>query len=115
MVPHSDPVLTVSNPDSAPVSVASGMVPALVIVTHSPDPDSVSVSPLELLDDIGQGDVICTQPQSMSASQADVVTTRVGRHVRPPQRLIFEMSTQKVEDVSPSDPILNFLMRMFAV
>lgn len=59
-VSRPDPVWAVSTPDSAPVSVAPGMAPVLVIVAHLPDPYSVSVSHLELSDDVDQGDV-CTQ------------------------------------------------------
>lgn len=71
------------------------------------------MSHLELSDDVDQGDVVCTQPQSMGASQTNAVTTRVGRHVKPPNRLICEISTQKVEDVSPSGSVMNLFKCMF--
>lgn len=102
----------VPNLDSAPVSVASGMAPTSVNVAHAPGPDSVSVSHSELPDDVDQVHVVCTQPRRRNASQADVVTTRVGRHVRPPRRLI-EVSALRVEDASPAGPFLNLLKRMF--
>lgn len=57
-VSRPDPVWAVSTPDSAPVRVAPGMAPALVIVAHLPDPYSVSVSHVELSDDVDQGDVV---------------------------------------------------------
>lgn len=90
-VSRPDPVWAVSTPDSAPVRVAPGMAPELVIVAHLPD---------------------CL-PQSMGASQTNAVATRVGRHVKPPNRVICEMSTQKVEDVSPSGSVMNLFKCMF--
>lgn len=63
VVSRPDSVLAVSTSDSAPVIVTQGLAPTLVIVTHSSNPDPVSVSLLDISDDNDQGDVVCTQPQ----------------------------------------------------
>nr|XP_021332419.1 uncharacterized protein LOC110439844 [Danio rerio] len=55
-------------------------------VVNNPVPDTVSP-------------VICTQPEHI---QTDMIRTRAGRTVKPPQRLICEMNNQFVLDSSPS-------------
>lgn len=82
VVPNPDTVLSDIIPDSATVSVAPGLVSAPLAAAQSPDPGPQ------------QGNIVCRQPQSVVTCQPGRATTRVGRHVRPPRRLICE--TQRV-------------------
>ena len=107
-------------PDPVSVSVAHSPDPVSVIVAHSPDsvlvsaahsPDSVPASVAHLpvpgmshltpTEDVDENTAICSQPHSLHACPGGAVTTRYGRHVRPPKKLIHEMSTQRVEHTVP--------------
>ena len=105
------PVGVVHSPDAASVSVA-----------HSSDPVSAGVSHLSVSDlshstfieDVDENIAICLQPCSVHAGQGGAVTTKYGRHVRPPKKLINEMSTQRVEHTFPgSSPVYAFFHGLF--
>uniref|UniRef100_A0A3Q1FAW3 Gypsy retrotransposon integrase-like protein 1 n=1 Tax=Acanthochromis polyacanthus TaxID=80966 RepID=A0A3Q1FAW3_9TELE len=87
-------------PEAEPSSVAhlSGADP--IPVAHLPEPASVSLPTLAPADNV-ENVVICTQPPSVQAGFGGTVTTRLGRHVRPPRRLISEMSAQRVREAIP--------------
>ena len=72
------------------------------------------VSHLTLVEDVNENIAIRSQPCSVHAGQGGVVTTKYGRHVNPPKRLIHEMSTQKVEHTFPgSSPVYAFFHGLF--
>uniref|UniRef100_A0A8C5H551 Gypsy retrotransposon integrase-like protein 1 n=1 Tax=Gouania willdenowi TaxID=441366 RepID=A0A8C5H551_GOUWI len=125
--PDPDPSLVVLALDSdqvkttLPSGLAAGnTTPDLalgpVLVPSVPALDSVRVCPLPSRVDVDEDAVVCAQPQVLGTVRTDAVTTRFGRHVRPPNRLIVEMSTQTVGDVvSVSGPFVSFLKGIFGV
>jgi hypothetical protein len=72
------------------------------------------VSHLAFREEVEENTAICLQPCSVHAGQGGPVTSKYGRHVRPPKKLIHEMSTQKVEHISPvSSPVYAFFHGLF--
>ncbi|XP_034070772.1 uncharacterized protein LOC117545187 [Gymnodraco acuticeps] len=106
-VPASDAHSSDSDPDSVtlptdpdPDSVTLPPDPDPVSAADLTDPDSVGVSRLTFTEVVDETNAICTQPHSVHAGCGGSVTTRCGRHVKPPKKLIYEMAAQKVEDTS---------------
>ena len=83
--PDKVPVSVVHSPDTAPVSVANPPDPVSASTSHLSVSD---VSHLTLIEDVDESITICTQPCSVHAGQGGAVTTKYGRHVRPPKRLM---------------------------
>ena len=119
--PDIAPVGVVHSPDAASVIVANSPDHGSTSVAHSSDP-SAGVSHLSVSDvshstfmgDVDENIAICSQPCSVHAGQGGAVTTKYGRHVRPPKKLIHEMSTQKVEHTFPgSSPVYAFFHGLF--
>ena len=120
--PDTAPVDVVHSPDPASVSVANSPDHGPTSVAHSSDPVSAGVSHLfvsdvsnsTFIEDVDENIAICLQPCSVHAGQGGAVTTKYGRHVRPPKKLIHEMSTQKVEHTFPgSSPVYAFFHGLF--
>ena len=113
--PDTDPVSVGHLLDPDPVSVAHLPVPDPVSVVYLPDPTSVSMSQLTPTDDVDENPAICTRPHSVDTGHDGSVTSRYGRHVRPPKKLIHEMSHKVVNTFPVSNPVFAFFNRIFVI
>ena len=94
--PDPAPISVAHSPDSVPVSVARSSDPAPVSEAHSSDPASANVPRLSVPDvshlafiaEVDENTATCSQPCSVHVGQGGAVTTKYGRHVRPPKKLI---------------------------
>ncbi len=56
--------------------------------------DSNSTQGEQVMDEVTKEPVVCTQPRHV---EAEITRTRLGRVIKPPKRLIYEMNKQHID------------------